>query len=171
MKRLISCLLGLLLLCGCGADLSSEQTRPSDSGHDHHAPQVRSRQFFFVEEVRHEGVDYYFSYHEPDGCVTRVGKLCSNQDKPALVYHNDTVYYFDGYYDADRQESDGTISSISFTGQTASLTWDGELRPSAIIRVDDTGVYCEAEDGISYIRAELDLSAFEIVPEEIALGG
>lgn len=170
MKKLVICVLTVLLLCGCGADLSNAQTQPTNSGHDHHAPQVRSQQFFFVEEVRHEGVDFYFSYKEPDGCVTRVGKLCDNQNEPSLFYHKDTVYYFDGYYDVNRQESDGTIKSIRFSGEMASLTWEGEIRPSAIIRVDDTGVYCEAEDGVSYIRANLDLSGFELVTEKIALG-
>lgn len=159
------------LLCGCGTDLSGGPTRPTDSGHDHHAPQMRNRQSFFVEEVRHEGVDWYLAYKELDGCVTRVGLLSSDQEEPDLFYFDSTFYYFTGYYDAQRKECTGTINSIGFNGEIASLPWDGEIRPCAIIRVDESGVFCEAEDGVSYIRAELDLSTFEIVPEEIALGG
>ncbi len=145
------------------------QTRPTDSGHDHHAPQVRNRISFFTEEVRHEGVDYYLSYNEPDGCVTRVGLLCTNQNKPSLSYHNDVFYYIDGYYDSNRQESYGNLKSISITGEVASLLLEGDVKPSAIIRIDDTGVYCEADDGDSYFRVELDLSAMMLVSNEEAL--
>ncbi|MBR5569300.1 MAG: hypothetical protein IKW10_00205 [Oscillospiraceae bacterium] len=114
-------------------------------------------------------MDYYLSYNEPDGCVTRVGLLTSNQDKPSLFYHNDVFYFFDGYYDINRQEMEGNLKSISITGQGASLLLDGEVKPSAIIRVDDSGVYCEADDGQSYFRIELDLSAMEPVSAEEAL--
>ena len=170
MKRIIISLMFLVyILCGCGLNTDAGRTEPTDSGHDHHAPQVRNRISFFTEEVRHEGVDYYLSYNEPDGCVTRVGLLTSNQDKPSLFYHNDVFYFFDGYYDSNRQEMEGNLKSISITGQGASLLLDGEVRPSAIIRVDDSGVYCEADDGQSYFRIELDLSAMEPVSAEEAL--
>lgn len=170
MKRVIISLMCLVsMLCGCGMNTDAGQTVSTVSGHDHHAPQVRNRISFFTEEVRHEGVDYYLSYNEPDGCVTRVGLLTSNQNKPSLSYHNDVFYFIDGYYDSNRQEMEGNLKSISITGEEASLLLDGEVKPSAIIRVDDSGVYCEADDGESYFRVELDLSAMELVSAEEAM--
>lgn len=170
MKKLIVCMVLLIfIMCGCGINSGSAQTGPTDSGHDHHAPQARNRISFFTEEVRHEGVDYYLSYNEPDGCVTRVGLLCSNQNKPSLTYHDDVFYYIDGYYDSNRQESYGNLKSISITGEAASILLDGAVKPSAIIRIDDSGVYCEADDGESYFRVELDLSELMLVSSEEAL--
>lgn len=171
MRRVLAYIVLLtVIFCGCGMNSNEIQNSTTVSNHDHHAPQTRNRRLFFTEENRNEGVEYYLSYNEPDGCITRVGRLCTNQEEPELFYHDGCFYYFDGYYDTNRQESNGTLMRMDFSGQTLRLPEDGDVRPSAIIRVDDTGVYCEAEDGISYIRAELDLSLYTVISRDEAIG-
>lgn len=165
----------LVFLTGCTAPLQNTQmetTEPTiDLGHaDHHASKRRLERNFYVEKVQTESTEYYLSYHEPDGCSTRVYNLYHGYLEPKLFCQNNSFYFInqtEGYHTVI---SDGRLEKVSFSGEYSSLQVKEGFVLNYIIRTDGQYVYCAVNEGKAFLRADLALSSWEEIPEAIALG-
>ena len=173
MKRILSLILAMLLLAGCqymdGWDEPignpTQNTELGPAGHaDHTAEQARHKDNFFVECVRNEGVTYYLSYREPDGCVSRIYTFGNNDQEPKLYIKNRCFYFIESNW----ERTDGILCAVSFAGEVNKQVFNEDIRLNYIIRLDGDGVYCCANEGETYLKVSLDLGTWETVSREEA---
>lgn len=150
-----------------------------DTGHrDHHVTQTREARNFFLEKVAGELPQLYLSYNEPDGCVTRLCEVSGTHDsiriEPKLIQQGNAFYYLlyeEGYGDdSGKVLSDGYLYRIDFSGEETHLQVPEGFALGHIIRTDDSYIYCTANEGETYLRADLELTGWEEITEEAAEG-
>ncbi len=179
-KCIAACLLIICLLTGCATDEAAETTSELNydaftvSEHiDHHAAQNRKARNFFLENVSGELSVLYLSYNEPDGCVTRVCEVGSDpgweQREPQLFQQGDAFYYtLIDSVNSSAVESDGYLYRIDFVGNKTSLQVPEGKTMGHIVRTDEGGIYCTANDGETYLRTDLLLTDWEEIAMEDA---
>lgn len=184
MKKLLIIILALFLT-GCvpvQKDTLQEsqmntQEESIDTGHtDHHSAQTRKARNFFLEHVDNELGELYLAYNEPDGCVTRLCNVTrdphSERLEPQLIHQNNAFYYLlyeEGYgNDYGKVLSDGYLYRIDFSGEKTSLQVPESFTLGHIIRTDESYIYCTANDGKNYLRADLALTGWEETTKETA---
>ncbi len=176
-----------VLLAGCTPAQTNTPTNTQtdtreesiDTGHrDHHVTQTREARNFFLEKVDGELPQLWLSYNEPDGCITRLcgvpGMHNSIRIEPKLIQQGNAFYYLlyeEGYGDDyGKVLSDGHLYRIDFSGETISLQAPTDFALGHIIRTDQSYIYCTANEGETYLRADLELTAWEEITEEAAEG-
>lgn len=174
MKKFLIIVL-LLFLTGCAT--APEEIQKETTGSvvnlehaDHHAPKRRTARNFYVEKVQRESTEYYLSYHEPDGCSTRVYNLHYGYLEPQLFCQNNCFYYINHTEGYNTVISDGVLEKVTFSGEYSSLQVDEGYTLNYIIRVDEQYIYCAANEGTAFLRADLELYGWEEVTEKIAYG-
>lgn len=176
MKRMLALLLAAVMLTGCqymdGWDepigSPERETTLGPGGHaDHTAAQARQLSNFFVECERNEGVTYYLSYKEPDGCVTRLYTFDNNDREPELHTQNRCFYFVESNWEM----TDGTLYAVFFSGEVTKQAFDEAIALNYIVRMDEEAIYCCANQGETYLKVSLDLSAWETVSREEARSG
>lgn len=173
MKKLLALLLIVVMLTGCqftdGWDepIGSGNREPvtNPGGHtDHTAVQARQEKNFFVECERNEGICYYLSYQEPDGCVTRIFTFNNNDREPDLYVHDRSFYFVD----LNWGRNDGTLCAVFFSGEVRKMDANEGIELNYILRIDEEGIYCCANEGDIYLKVSLDLDNWEIVSRDEA---
>ena len=167
--------MAVLLLSGCQymdnwdkpIGNPTQNTEPGPTGHtDHTAAQARRQESFFVECVRNEGVTYYLSYKEPDGCVTRLYTFDDNNQEPELHIKNRCYYFVEHNWEG----TNGILFAVSFDGEIKQLSFGEDIALNYIVRIDDA-VYCCADEGETYLKVSFDLGIWETVSREEARSG
>lgn len=176
-----------VLLAGCTPVQTNTPTNTQadtkeewiDTGHaDHHVAQTRSERNFFLEKGDGELPMLYLSYNEPDGCVTRLCEVAkatvTERLQPKLVQQGNAFYYVlyeEGYGDDyGKVLSDGYLYRIDFSGEKTELKVPDGSALGHIVRTDESYIYCTANEGKTYLRADLDLTGWEEITKEAAEG-
>lgn len=176
-----------VLLSGCNLVQTNTPTNTQvdtreesiDTGHrDHHVAQTREERYFFLEQVDSELPQLCLSYNEPDGCVTRLCEVtnapATERFEPKMVQQSKAFYYLlyeEGYGDDyGKVLSDGYLYRIDFSGEKTYLQVSEGFALGHIIRTDDRYIYCTANEGENYLRADLALTGWEEITEEAAKG-
>ncbi len=130
-----------LILPGCAPSSNPSATTPSDqasssqpsdsSEHRHVPPALRIADNFVVEcETLPMCSQYYVSYKEPDGCLTRV--LCMGYNKQDMMIHDKLIYYSEA----------GTIYADDFTGKCVyQYRLESPISDALLVCCDDQYIY------------------------------
>ncbi len=173
-----------VLLVGCTPMQTNTQTSTQadtreesiDTGHrDHHAAQTRKARNFFFEIDDGELPIRYLSYNEPDGCVTRLCEVSkAARLEPKLIQQGNAFYYllYEESYGEEYGKviSDGYLYRIDFSGDKTHLQAPDGFALGHIIRVDESYIYCTANEGENYLRADLEFTGWEEITKEAVKG-
>lgn len=175
MKRVLITGVLLLFLAGCTGMPQNSQNIPvesvADLEHtDHHAEERRIERNFYVEKVQRESTEYYLSYHEPDGCSTRVYNLHHGYLQPELFCQKNSFYYVNHIEGYNTVVSDGVLGRVTFSGDYSNLKVPDGYVLNYIIRTDEQYIYCAVNEGMSFLRADIELLGWEEVTEQVATG-